>query len=90
MPYQSFPKDTCFIVGDSMLAGIDENRRKSEKHKVKIRHFPDARTDDMYDYIKPLFQKLPDYFILHIRTNNALDNTSREILDKILKLKTHI
>ena len=60
MPYQSFPKDTCFIAEDPMLAGIDENRWKSEKHKVKVRYFPDARRDDMCDYIKPLFKKLQD------------------------------
>ena len=40
--------------------------------------------------MKPLIRKLPDYIILHIRTNDALDNTSREILDKILKLKRFI
>ena len=90
MPDHPFPKGTCLIVGDSMLAGIDENRLKIGKHKVKVRHFPGAPTDDMYDYMKPLLRKLPDYIILHIGTNDALDNTSREILDKILKLKTYI
>ena len=40
--------------------------------------------------MKPLIRKLPDYIILLIRTNDALDNTSREILDKILKLKRFI
>ena len=37
--------------------------------------------------MKPLFRKLTAYIILHIEINDALDNTSREILDKILKLK---
>ena len=40
--------------------------------------------------MKPLLRKLPDYIILHIGTNDAVNNTSREILDKILKLKTYI
>ena len=44
----------------------------------------------MYDYMKPLLQKLPDYIILHIETKDAFDNTSREIFEKILKLKTYI
>ena len=44
----------------------------------------------MYNYMKPSNQTLPDYIILHSGTNDALDNTLREILDKILKLKTHI
>ena len=44
----------------------------------------------MYDNMKPLLQKLPDYIILHIGPNDALDNTSRRIFDKILKMKTYI
>ena len=71
-----------------MLAGIGENRLKTGKHKVK--YFPGALTDDMYNYIKPLIRKLPDYIILHMGAKDAFDNTSREILEKILKLKTYI
>ena len=80
----------CWIVGDSMLAGIDKNRLTTGKHKVNVRYFPGARTDDTYDYMKPLLRKLPAYIILHIGTNDAFDNTSREILGKILKLETYI
>ena len=90
LPDHPFSKGTCLIVGDSELAGIDENRLKTGKQKVRVRYFPGARTDDMYDYMKPLLQKLPNYIIFHIGTNDALDNTSREILDKILKLETYI
>ena len=73
-----------------MLAGIEKNRLKTGKHKVKLKYFPGARTDDIYDYMKPLIPKLPDYIILQIGTKDAFDNTSREILEKILKLKTYI
>ena len=48
MPDRSFPKGTCLIVGDSILAGIGENRLKSGKQKIKLRHFPGAHTDDMF------------------------------------------
>ena len=85
-----FPKGRCLLVGDSILAGIDENRLSTVKHKIRVRYFPGAYTDNMYDYMKPLLRKLPDYIILHIGTNDAVNNTSREILDKILKLKTYI
>ena len=70
-----------------MLAGIDENHLKSGKHKVRVRYFPGACTDDMYDYMKPLLQELPDYIILHIGTNDALGNTSREFWIKFFSQK---
>ena len=60
------------------------------KHQVKVRSFPGARIDDMYDYMKPLFEKSLNYIILQIGTNYAVNNTWREILDKILKMKTYI
>ena len=73
-----------------MLAGIEENGLKTGKHKVKVKYFPGARTHDMYDYMKALLWKLPDYVILYIDNTNAFDNTSREIFEKILKLKMYI
>ena len=55
---------------------------------MKEKYFPGARTDHMYDYMKPLLWKLPDCIILHIGTKDAFDNTSREIFEK--NLKTYI
>ena len=62
-----------------MLAGIDKNHLKSRKNKVKVSYFLGARVDGMYDYMKSLLRKLPDCIIFYIGTNDALDNTSREI-----------
>ena len=44
----------------------------------------------MYDYMKPLLWKLPDYIILHIGAKDAFDNTSSEIFEKNFKLKAYI
>ena len=71
-----FPKGACLIVGDSMLTGINKNRlksgkHKSGKHKAKVRYFPGAPTDDMFDYMKPLLRKLLDYIILHWTKNEV-------------------
>ena len=41
----------------------------------------------MYDYIKPLLKKCPKNIILHIGTNNTVNDTSRIVLDKLLYLK---
>ena len=82
MPDHPFPKGQCLIAGAPMLAGIEENRLKTGKHKVKVKYFPGACTHDMYDYMKAQLWKLPDYVILYIETKNAFDNTSREIFEK--------
>ena len=73
-----------------MLAGIKVNQLKTGKYKVEVKYFPGARTDEMYDYMKPLFWKLSDYIILHIGTKDAFDNTSRKTFEKNLKMKTYI
>ena len=47
-------------------------------------YFPSARTWNMYD------NKKPQLGILRVGTKNVLNNTSREVLDKTLKVKTYI
>ena len=55
-----------------MLSGIGERRISKRDRKVKVKNFPEATIDDMYDYIKPLLKKCPDNIILHVGTNNTV------------------
>ena len=41
----------------------------------------------MHDNIKPILRHKPEYIILHVGTNDALNLPPNEILDKILELK---
>ena len=52
-----------------------------------MKSFPGATIEDMYDYLKPLLKKCPKNIILHIGTNNTVNDTSRIVLDKVLSLK---
>jgi hypothetical protein len=79
--------DTTFVIGDSMLNGIDE---KKIGRNVKVRYFPGATIEDMYNYAAPILKKQPKNIIVHIGTNNAKTETSNEIIDKLLSLKHHI
>ena len=45
--------------------------------------------DDLDYHVHPILRENPKYIIIHI-TNYATHSTSREILDKLLKLKTLI
>ena len=44
----------------------------------------------MYDYIKPLLKGCPDNIVLHVRTNNMVNELSKLVLDKLLNLKKFI
>ena len=72
------------IINDSTISGIEENKILLLWRKVKVKSFPDATIEDMYDCIKPLLKKCPKNIILHIGTNNTVNETSRIVLDKLL------
>ena len=74
-----------------MFSGIEERRiSKRGKKKVKVKNFPGATIDDSYDYIKPLLKKYPDNIISHVGTNNAVNELSKMLLEKLLNLKKFI
>ena len=84
-----WPKGTCLVTGDSMLGHIDETRM-SRKFKVKVRPFPGAKTEEMFHYLVPLLEKMPDYVIHHVGTNDAIDYEASDIVKKILQVKEFI
>ena len=43
-----------------MLFGTEERKNSKRDRNVKVKNFPGATIDDMYDYIKPLLKKYPD------------------------------
>ena len=49
---------TLIVSDDSMLSGIEERRISKRDRKVKLKKFPGATIDDMYDYIKPLLKSV--------------------------------
>ena len=46
--------------------------------------------NDLNYHVDPILRKKPKHIIVHIGTNDATRSTSREILGKLLKLKTLI
>ena len=63
-------RKNVFIVGDSLLNGINENGMKKLNHNVKVRNHPGATTEDIIDHIKPILRKKPDLLIVHSGTND--------------------
>ena len=79
--HHKWSKNTTLIIGDSIVSGIEENRISRQWRKDKVKSFPGATTEDMYDYIEPLLKKCPKNMILHIGTNNTVNETSRIVLE---------
>ena len=86
---KQWKEGTTLIVGDSMLAGMEE-KRTSGNRSVKVCIFLGAAIQDMYGYLKPLLKRNLDNITLHVRTNNSVDETSTDILNEILSLKNFI
>ena len=72
-----------FIIGDSILNGLNENGLK-KRHNVKVRAHSGATSTDISDHIKPIIRRKPDCVIIHCGTN---DITSKEGMDTIKHLK---
>ena len=84
-------KGATLIAGDSMFHAIDENRLSGAKlNSVKVRIFRGATIDDMKDFLKPYLNRSPTNIILHVGTNNSINDSSSVILNKFLSLKNFI
>ena len=74
-----------------MLHEIDENRLSGGKpNSVKVRVFRGATIDDMEDFLKPYLKSSPTNIILHVGTNNSINDSASVILNKFLSLKNCI
>ena len=72
------------------MSGIREELLKTDKLNVKVRLFRGGTIEDMEDNIKAILKRELDYIILHVGINNATNLTSRDVLDKLLQLKSNI
>ena len=72
------------------MNGIRGERLSGKYDVVKVCNFPGATIEDMQHNLVPILERNPCHLILHVGANNAESCTSREILDKLLKLKTFI
>ena len=62
---KTWPKGTFLVTEDSMFGQTDETQM-SRKFNVKVRTFPGAKTEDMFHYLVPLLEKIPDCIIVHV------------------------
>ena len=90
---QKWGKYTTLIVRDSVLSGVEERRISKRHRNVKVKNFPGATMITCTIILllkKPLLKKYPDNIILHVRTNNTVNDPSKLVLGKLLDLKKFI
>ena len=75
---------------DSIINRICEERLSGKNGVIKARNFPCATTEEMQHNLVLILERNPCRLIVHVGRNNAESCASREILDKLLKLKTFI
>ena len=85
----AWKKGNTPIVGDSILSGLVESKM-SRKRLIKVRIFPGATTRDMTFFVVPHLKKYPDFFIIHVRTNNVPHSSSYEVFQETQSLRNFI
>ena len=85
----TYPPNTCVLMGDSILNGVI-GKNLSNHPSVKGRNFPGATVDDLQHHVLPIIRKQPKCLIIHAGSNDGVKLTSRDILNKLLQLKSFI
>lgn len=57
---------------------------------MEVRNFSDATIEGKYDYLKQVFKRHWFTVLLHIGTNNTMNEQAQVISDKIFSLKSFI
>ena len=84
---ESDKKKTVFIIGDSLLNGINENGlKKLSNDDVKLKCHRGATSEDLSDHLKPVIRKTPDVVIIHCGTNDLQnDIDTGENIDRMVR-----
>ena len=82
---------TTVLVGDSMVKQIQGRRPGREVgHRVVVKSFPGATTNDMKQYLMPTVDKKPQQIILHVGTNDLRDHSPTVVAENIVDLAKKI
>ena len=80
-------KRKVYILGDSMIKGVQHWQMQSRDTQVVVRSFSGAKIKQMKHYVKPAEEESPNLYILHAGTNDLRESKSAEkIADEIIDL----
>ena len=87
--YRKIKKKTVLIVGDSMLNDIEESKLSKTRH-IRVQPIPGGKIDDIKENLNDLLHEELQKVIIHVGTNNAMTDTSKEIFEKLISFKHQI
>ena len=85
-----FPPDTTILIGDSMVHNITSKDLSGKDRNVLVFPRSGARVLDIKFELMKIITKQPSHVILHLATNNAMSDSSRQICDDLFVLKSLI
>ena len=83
-------RKTFYILSDSMMNGMDENRLSNNNIEVKVECHGGCTIEHMFTHVDTMVKYKPDYVLLHVGTNNCTNSMSDEILKELKHLKEFI
>ena len=72
--YKKIKKKTVFIVGDSIVNGIEESKLSKTRH-IRVQPIPGGKVEDMQQNLKDFLREDLETVTIHAGTNNATVNT---------------
>ena len=79
-----------YILSDSMLNQIVADRLSNEEYEVQVKCHGGCTIEHMYTHLPSVTLLKPEYIILHVGTNDCVNNTSDEVIKRLIELKTNI
>ena len=72
-----------------MLNGIEESKLSKTRH-IRVQSIPGGKIDDIKENLNDLLHEKLRKVIIHVGTNNAMTDPSKEIFEKLISLKHQI
>ena len=87
--YKKIKKKSVLVVGDSLLNGIEESKLSKDRH-IRVQPISGAKIKDISNNLHELIQNDLKTIILHVGTNNSVEDTPEDIYHDFISLKTRI
>ena len=87
--YKNIKKKSVLVVGDSLLNAIEGSELSNDRH-IRVQPISGAKIKDISNNLDELIHNDLKTIILHVGTNNTVEDTLEDIYNNPISLKTKI